>query len=123
MSASIDPSGRQDGAKAASVFGASGRLGREVVAELSTRGHAVVAFVHSNNPLEAGPGLRIVHGDVHDSRAARMTEVDRRSATAILAGQPTDPAAVLPCRAVARALVTEFFTPGWRHAAPFASPH
>lgn len=45
------------------VFGASGKVGRLVVAELLERGQSVVAFVHSNNPLSAQSGLTVIKGD------------------------------------------------------------
>ncbi len=225
MSTSIDPPGGKNGANPVSVFGASGRLGRQVVAELLHQGHAAVAFVHSNNPFDARSGLRIVQVDVHDQvavvdaiagsrgviatlasaaasvkdvasagthnivlgmaahgivrivsttgsaarddleigtehphllarrtamlsfnpellldgelhlrllrgsgldwtviRAPRMMEMDHPSTATVLSEQPPDPATVLPYRAVARAIVTEFFALQWRHAAPFISP-
>lgn len=69
MSAGADLQIGEDGAAPVSVFGASGRLGRHVVTELLNLGHAVVAFVHSNNPFEAQSGLHIVRGDIHDQMA------------------------------------------------------
>lgn len=48
------------------VFGASGRVGRLVVAEAIARGHVVRAFVHNTNKLVANPSLTIIQGDVHD---------------------------------------------------------
>jgi putative NADH-flavin reductase len=51
------------------VFGASGRVGRLVVAEAIARGHTVKAFVHRTNVLGDNPHLTIVQGSVHDRRA------------------------------------------------------
>src|SRR4051812_42365964 len=49
------------------VFGASGKVGRLVVAEALQRGYSVKAFVHSRNPFEDSPKLKVVKGDVYDS--------------------------------------------------------
>jgi putative NADH-flavin reductase len=51
------------------VFGASGRVGRLVVAELLARGYKVVAVVHRKNRLRPRPGLRIATGDIYDADA------------------------------------------------------
>lgn len=51
------------------VFGASGKVGRQVVGAALERGHSVVAFVHSNSPFEPQPRLAILQGDVHDAEA------------------------------------------------------
>lgn len=55
------------------VFGASGKVGRLVVAECLKRGHHVVAFTHRSNSLpgegqfENPQNLTIVQGDIHES--------------------------------------------------------
>lgn len=57
------------------IFGASGKVGRLVVAEALSRGHTVTAFVHSHakalRSLEEGTAgkLRIYSGDIHDSKS------------------------------------------------------
>lgn len=51
------------------VFGASGRVGRLVVAGAVSRGYNVVAFVHSHNPFEGTEGVRVVQGDISDKEA------------------------------------------------------
>ena len=48
------------------VFGASGRVGKKVVALLLAGGHEVVAVVHSQNPFESQKGLKVVTLDVHN---------------------------------------------------------
>jgi putative NADH-flavin reductase len=47
------------------VFGANGRVGRRVVAELLQRGDRVVAFVHSKTDLTPSNRLQIVSGDIY----------------------------------------------------------
>lgn len=51
------------------VFGASGKVGQLVVAELLRRGHSVKAFVHNHSPFEADDRLSVIKGDVHDVQA------------------------------------------------------
>ncbi len=48
------------------VFGAAGRVGSKVVELLLAEGHEVVACVHSNDPFESQPNLRVVKLDVHN---------------------------------------------------------
>ncbi|MBL8121631.1 NAD(P)H-binding protein [Candidatus Saccharibacteria bacterium] len=55
------------------VFGASGRVGSRVVAQLLAAGHEVTAVVHSRNPFTDQPKLRVESLDVHDG--AKATEV------------------------------------------------
>lgn len=47
------------------VLGASGKVGRLVVAEALARGHRVVAMVHQHNPFDAQDNLVVQAGDVH----------------------------------------------------------
>lgn len=50
------------------VFGASGRVGKQLTTELLAQGHTVVACVHSNrSSLPKSSHLRILTGDIHDS--------------------------------------------------------
>jgi putative NADH-flavin reductase len=49
------------------VLGASGKVGRLVVAEALGRGHQVTAVVHRHNPFWNMPGVRVITGDVHDA--------------------------------------------------------
>ena len=48
------------------VFGANGRVGRRVVAELLRRGNTVVAFVHSKTDLSPSDQLQIIYGDIYN---------------------------------------------------------
>lgn len=50
------------------VFGASGKVGREVVAIALERGYNVRAFVHNHNPFEQTQQLSIVVGDITNSK-------------------------------------------------------
>jgi uncharacterized protein YbjT (DUF2867 family) len=49
------------------VFGATGGIGRLLVAGALERGHAVTAFVRNGQPLEPRDGLRVVQGDLFDA--------------------------------------------------------
>jgi putative NADH-flavin reductase len=51
------------------VFGASGRVGQQVVARALEEGYCVTAFVHRKNPFQDNSALTIVHGDIGDSKA------------------------------------------------------
>lgn len=51
------------------IFGANGRVGRQVVALCQQRGYDVVAFVHSSNPFAGQAGIRVVQGDIYDAAA------------------------------------------------------
>lgn len=53
-------------AEQVTVFGASGRVGRLVVAELIGREYSVVAFVHGKNAFVETPQLRVVQGDIYN---------------------------------------------------------
>ncbi len=60
------------------VFGASGKVGRLVVAEALRRGMTVRAFVHSSNPFGERPKLTVIKGDVYggDDIAKALAGVD-----------------------------------------------
>ncbi|MDB5175791.1 MAG: putative NADH-flavin reductase [Candidatus Saccharibacteria bacterium] len=51
------------------VFGSAGKLGSEIVSLLLHDGHAVVAFVHRNNPYAATAGVKVVKGSITDIAA------------------------------------------------------
>jgi len=51
------------------VFGASGKVGRQVVRQALERGWQVTAFVHHNNPFVPHPRLTIVTGELDDTAA------------------------------------------------------
>jgi putative NADH-flavin reductase len=50
------------------IFGASGKIGRRLVAEMLVRGHLVRAFVHGENPFEEHLNLHVVMGDIHNAK-------------------------------------------------------
>lgn len=51
------------------VFGAAGKVGRQVVTVALARGHKVVGFVHNSSGLPKNKNLRIVNGDVYNPEA------------------------------------------------------
>lgn len=50
------------------IFGASGKVGSQVVDAALKRGHTVTAFVH-HTPLNPRKRLKSVHGDIYDARS------------------------------------------------------
>lgn len=48
------------------VFGANGKVGRKVVANLLHGGHSVRAFVHNHSDLETHDKLKLIKGDIHN---------------------------------------------------------
>jgi len=61
------------------VFGPTGNVGREVVAQLAAEGIPVRAFVREPRRAGFGPGVRVVRGNLSDWRsiASAMRGVDR----------------------------------------------
>ena len=61
------------------VYGASGKVGQRLVAELLTAGHSVVAFVHHQNPFSEQAMVKVVSGSVDDflavAKAAASSQV------------------------------------------------
>ena len=53
------------------VFGASGKVGRQVVSGLLAADYEVTAFVYSHSPFDEHAMLRVVRGDVHDAVSVR----------------------------------------------------
>lgn len=51
------------------IFGASGKVGRQVAQQLLAEGYDITAFVHRHNPLGEHERLSIVQGDIHDTAA------------------------------------------------------
>jgi len=47
------------------IFGASGKVGQLVTAELLKRGHNVTACIYGSNPFAENEKLKIMSGDVH----------------------------------------------------------
>lgn len=54
------------------VFGASGKVGRLVVAEALARGYQVRGFVHSHNTLTEHPNLSVIRGDIYDAQSVSL---------------------------------------------------
>ena len=54
------------------VYGASGKVGRLVVAELLADQHTVVAFVHQRNPFVGQTGVSVVSGSVDEPAAVAL---------------------------------------------------
>lgn len=55
--------------KTVTIFGASGKTGRLVVADALSQGLHVRAFVHSHPNLDQHPRLTVIQGDIHDRAA------------------------------------------------------
>lgn len=51
------------------VFGASGHVGKLIVAELQKRGHTVTAFIHTKPLAADGSHLKTIKGDVRNAAA------------------------------------------------------
>ncbi|MDB5186871.1 MAG: NmrA family protein [Candidatus Saccharibacteria bacterium] len=51
------------------VFGANGKVGSLVVAELLARQYSVIAFVRGSNPFPVNPHLKVVQGDIYDEES------------------------------------------------------
>lgn len=51
------------------VFGASGKVGRLVVAEALARGHSVRAFVHRTHNFPSSTQLTVIQGDIYDKES------------------------------------------------------
>lgn len=49
------------------VYGASGKVGQLVVAELTALGDTVVAFVHRSNPFSGQPNVKVIKGSVENA--------------------------------------------------------
>lgn len=58
------------------VFGAAGKTGRQVVEQAASRGHRVVAFVHSAKEFEQPSGITVREGDVNDASAVLSAIAD-----------------------------------------------
>ena len=50
------------------IFGASGRIGSKLVAEMLGRGHSVKAFVYGPSHFEAHDRLQVMQGDIHNAK-------------------------------------------------------
>jgi len=55
------------------VLGASGRAGSEITAELSRRGHEVLAVARKPEAIPTGPGVTAIAGDASDAQSLAGT--------------------------------------------------
>lgn len=74
------------------VFGASGRVGRQVVNLLLDADYAVVAFIHNQNPFEAQAKVKVVRGSITDQAAVSAAITGSQAVISTLGswGTPTD---------------------------------
>lgn len=78
------------------IFGATGRTGRQLVAQAIERGHTVRAFVRTSGALGALPGVTEVVGDVLDPEAvARAVTGSDAVLSALGGGPPSAPGVTL----------------------------
>ena len=73
------------------VFGASGRVGRQVVERLVKNNYQVVAFIHHNNPFSDYPDVQIVSGSIADQAAVSKAIANSQAVISTLGswGSPT----------------------------------
>jgi uncharacterized protein len=67
------------------VFGASGRTGREVVARAIERGHDVTAFLRGGNASDTPDGVHVVAGDARDAAAVEEAVRGAEAVVSVLA--------------------------------------
>lgn len=51
------------------IFGASGKVGSQLVEVLLERGHNITVFIHSSGNFTKSANLHITHGDIHDQKS------------------------------------------------------
>ncbi len=66
------------------VFGASGKVGRQVVALALEQGYEVVAFAHSRDPFAPHDKLKVIKGDIRDRAAVAAALAGSRAAISTL---------------------------------------
>jgi putative NADH-flavin reductase len=87
------------------IFGASGRTGRELVRASLTKGYVVTALARSPQKLaEFGDSLRVVIGDVLDTAAVRATIAPGTTAVLSALGAPTNQPTTAMSQGVGRML-------------------
>jgi putative NADH-flavin reductase len=79
------------------VFGASGKVGRQVVALALDKGYAVTAFTHSRNPFGKRENLRVVSGGITDQLAVGQALEDSDAVISALGSWHTESKRVLTC--------------------------
>lgn len=57
------------------IFGASGKVGRLVVAELLSRGHTVTVFVRKSGSFNSSTSLRVIEGDIYQPQTVARAVV------------------------------------------------
>lgn len=70
------------------IFGATGRTGRQIVAQALGRGHTVRALVRTSGSLGASPGVTEVVGDVLDPEAVTRAVAGSDAVLSALGGSP-----------------------------------
>jgi putative NADH-flavin reductase len=90
------------------VFGATGRIGRQVVQSATARGHEVMAFAHQPDPL-IGPGLS--PAPAINGKAVRPVLASKPGVT-VVTGDVFDPATLRKPVAEADAVVFAVGSPG-----------
>jgi putative NADH-flavin reductase len=66
------------------IFGASGKVGRQVVDIATKQGYCVVAMVHAHNPFVENELLSVVEGDIHNVSDVRKALVGSAAAISTL---------------------------------------
>lgn len=89
------------------VFGATGRIGRQVTRSATDHGHHVIAFIHQPDPVTA-PGLKAAPADGTAARSVIASEPN----VSVMTGDLLDPAALGPPVAAADAVVFAVDSPG-----------
>lgn len=77
------------------VFGASGGIGRLLVAGALQKAHAVTAFVRDRQALPAADGLRIIEGDLFNPQSVADAVAGQRAVFCALGARTRKPEPVL----------------------------
>jgi putative NADH-flavin reductase len=81
---------REEGDVKVAVFGASGRTGRNVLAQALARGHEVTAFVRDASRLATAGGMAIIEGDARDPTAVEPAVAGADAVISVLALMSAD---------------------------------
>jgi putative NADH-flavin reductase len=77
------------------LIGATGHIGSRLLAELSTRGHAVTAIVRNPEKVPALPGVTAVKGDVFDQAGLATLLAGHDAVISAVHFSASDPAALI----------------------------